>query len=123
MRVSLASSAITSLPIIVAICRPSVFKILPFTHGVVAILSAALSYMLGFAMWATFLDGDFFSNAATGELNTGATCGLKGVTAGGEDMDFKAGAGFVLCVLAFILSIFQTILYVLANRAVAAASA
>lgn len=79
--------------------------------------------MLAFTMWATLLNGDFYSNKASLTLNVASDCGLSGQEAGGQNLDFEVGAGFVLSTLAFVISIVQTVVYVLANRAAAKADA
>jgi hypothetical protein len=68
-------------------------------------------------------DGDFYSNKASLTLNVASDCGLSGQEAGGQNLDFEVGAGFVLSTLAFVISIVQTVVYVLANRAAAKAGA
>lgn len=80
----------------------------------------AFCYLVGVAVVASWVDGEFWSDIGSGGVNTDADCGLRGSTLGnspsGADLDNDFGVAFILATLALVLSVAQSCIYVAANH-------
>jgi hypothetical protein len=66
------------------------------------------------SVFGSLLNGEFYENKPA--FNTESNCGFKGQEFLGTEVDVAVGAGMGICIVAFILSMVQAVLYCLVGE-------